>query len=248
MNISAIKCTPIKPKVSFRSDDTKFDAQTLHDMAADLNEKAVSSKDIKKPLAIVASLAALAGIAYGGGKKVAAGANVIYEKVAAAAKPAVKDAADDVAEAARKANLGVVIEDGLKKVSSLATKGIEKLRTVPVGQVTVHASKKDMIRNTAADVLEKGLNIVKTGYKKVAYSGVPANADAAAKAQAALENVAGVVGLATVVPEIISRDADGNGVKDIVQKSQNAYTSTEDKVKNATENLGTVTNIIQMLT
>lgn len=248
MNISAIKCTPIKPQVSFRSDESKFDAQALHDMASDLNEKAVDSKDIKKPLAIVASLAALAGIAYGGGKKVAAGANVIYEKVAAAAKPAVKEAADDVAEAARKANLGVVIEDGLKKASSIAANGISKLRTVPVGEVTVHASKKDMIRNTVADVLEKGLNVAKTAYKKVAYSGIPANADATAKAQAAFENVAGAIGLATVVPEIISRDADGDGVKDIVQKSQNAYTSTEDKVKNATENMGTVTNILQMLT
>ena len=247
MNISAINCTPIKPKVSFGDVEHKnFDAEKLHNMATDLNERSVDSKDIKKPLAVVASLAALAGIAYGGGKKIATGANVIYEKVAAAAKPAIKETADDVAQAAKKANLGVVLEDGLKKASSLATKGIDKLKINP--QQTTVLSKKDILRNKAANILEKGLNLAKAGYKKVAYSGIADDIVGAARSQAAFENLAGAVGLATVVPEIISRDADGNGVKDIMETTQNAYTAKEDQIKEAAANLGAVSDIVQMFT
>ena len=231
MNISAINCTPIKPKVSFGDVEHKnFDAEKLHDMATDLNERSVDSKDIKKPIAVVASLAALAGIAYGGGKKIATGANVIYEKVAAAAKPAIKETADDVAQVAKNTNLGVVLEDGLKKASSIASQAISNLR------------------NKSADILEKGLNIAKNAYKKVAYSGIADDIVGAARSQAALENVAGVIGLATVVPEIVARDANDDGVNDIMQKSQNAYTSKEEQIKAAADNLGAVSDIVQMFT
>ena len=248
MNISAINCTPIKPKVSFGDVEHKnFDAEKLHDMATDLNERSVDSKDIKKPIAVVASLAALAGIAYGGGKKIATGANVIYEKVAAAAKPAIKETADDVAQAAKNTNLGVVLEDGLKKASSIASQAISKVRVPASEEITV-LTKSQHLRNKSADILEKGLNIAKNAYKKVAYSGIADDIVGAARSQAALENVAGVIGLATVVPEIVARDANDDGVNDIMQKSQNAYTSKEEQIKAAADNLGAVSDIVQMFT
>lgn len=241
MNISAINSTPIKPQVAFKQMD--IDHEKLHTMATELDGQKVDAKDIKRPIAIVASLAALAGIAYGGGKKIATGASVIYEKVASLAK----NSADDAAEAAKNANLGVVIENGLKKASSFANNGISKLRTVDPKEVTV-LTKKDFIRNKTADVLEKGLNLAKNTYKKLAYSGISKDVVGADRAQKAFENVAGLVGLATVVPEIATRDANEDGVKDIMQKSQNAYTATAEKVTSYSQDLNAVQEMIQMLT
>ena len=82
----------------------------------------------------------------------------------------------------------------------------------------------------------------------MAYSGIADDVVGADRAQKAFENVAGAVGLATVVPEIVSRDANEDGVEDILQKSQNAYTSTEEKIAQVTKDLGVVTDIIQSLT
>lgn len=244
MNISAVNCTPIKPKVSFG--DIEHSHRQLHDMADEYTSETVDGKDIKRPIAIVASLAALVGIAYGGGKKAASASSAIYKKVANTVKPIAKNSADDVAQGAKE--LGVIIEDGLKKASKLASVGIDKLRTVPKDEVTVLTSKKDVIKNKTADILEKGLALAKAGYKKVAYSGIADDVVGADRAQKAFENVAGAVGLATVVPEIVSRDANEDGVEDILQKSQNAYTSTEEKIAQVTKDLGVVTDIIQSLT
>ena len=252
MNISAINCTPIKPQVKFGNVEDNH--RQLHDIADEYTTEAVDGKDIKRPLAIVASLAALAGVAYGGGKKAASLASNVYK---AAIKPTVKNVGDDVAKAAKEgaddvakavkdSNLGVVIENGLKKASKIATTGIAKLKIDP--QQTTVLSKKDIIKNKTADILEKGLNLAKAGYKKIAYSGIADDVVGADRAQKAFENVAGAVGLATVVPEIISRDANEDGVKDILQKSQNAYTSTEEKIGQVAKDLGTVTDIVQMFT
>lgn len=241
MNISAVNSTPIKPQVAFKQIDVNH--QKLHDMAAELDEQKVDSKDIKRPIAVIASLAALAGIAYGGGKKIATGASVIYEKAAALSKNSV----DDAATAAKKANLGVVIEDGLKKASHVATKGISKIRTVNPDEITV-LTKKDFIRNKVADGLDKSLGFAKNTYKKLAYSGISSEVVGADRAQKAFENVAGIVGLATVVPEIATRDANDDGIKDIMQKSQNAYTSTANKVDAYSKDLSAVEEMIQLFT
>lgn len=241
MNISAISSTPIKPQVAFKQIDV--DHRKLYNMANELDEQKVDSKDIKRPLAIIASLAALVGVTYASGKKLAAAASVIYEKASVVAKKSTDDAAD----VAKKTNLGVVLEDGLKKVSNVATKGINKLRPVAPDEVTV-LTKKQFAKNKTADVLEKGLNLAKKAYKKVAYSGISNDALPADRAQKAFENVAGMVSLATVAPEIVTRDSNEDGVKDIMQKSQNAYLATANKTATFSKDLSAVEEMIQLFT
>ena len=58
------------------------------------------------------------------------------------------------------------------------------------------------------------------------------------------ENVAGAIGLATVVPEILRRDANEDGVKDIMQKSEIAYTHREDKIAKATADINSLGGVV----
>lgn len=243
MNISAVNCTPIKPNVSFG--DVEHTHKQLHDMADEFSSSKEEGKksDVKKPLAIVMSLAALVGIAYGGGKKAASAASAVYKKVVTSVGNVAKSSTDDVAGAAKNSDLGLLIENGLKKASSIATSGIGKLKVTSEKELT----KSEKVRNATAKVLEKGLNLAKTGYKKIAYSGIADDIVGAERAQKAFENIAGAVGLATFVPEIVSRDADGDGTKDILQNSQNAYTKAEEKLDQVHKDLGVVTDVIQML-
>ena len=265
MSISAIKCTPIKPQVSFRADDAQqkeIDHEKLHGLAEELASSENSTK-IKKPLAVIASFAALAGLAYGGGKKVATGVNAIYEKAVAAAKPVVKEAADDVANAAKEgaddaakaiknSNLGVVLEDGLKKASSLATKGIDKLRVSTADDIA-ELTKSQKVRNKAADVLQKGLDLAKTGYKKIAYSGIADDVVGADRAKQAFENVAGAAGLVYGTAQVLSDDGDKttgekpNKIADILEKGPSAYGVVGEAINDATKDLGIIGQIVETL-
>ena len=168
------------------------------------------------------------------------------EKSSGEVKDAASKLADETKEAVKKAKLGELFETGLKKASAFMSDKIAKLRTVAPEDITV-LSKKDMIKNALANVLEKGLNFAKNIYKKIAYSTIPSDVVGADKAQKAFENVAGAVGVATIVPEIISRDADGDGVKDIMQKSQNAYTSKAEQSGEFEKNIGFISEILQTL-
>ena len=102
MNISAINCTPIKPKVSFG--DVEHSHKQLHDMADEFASQRKDGdgkkSDVKSPLAIIVSLAALVGIAYGGGKKAASAASTVYKKAATTVNNIAKNSTDDVAATA----------------------------------------------------------------------------------------------------------------------------------------------------
>lgn len=245
MNISAVNCTPIKPQVAFK--EQKVDYEKLHTLATDLDNQSVNPHDVKKPIAVLLSLAALAGVSYAGGVKAAKGASILYEKISNVISKFKGEVAEGTKEVAQKAQLGEVIESGLKKLYSIADFGIEKLRTVPSEEVTV-LTKKQMNRNAIPSLLKSGLEFAKNIYKKVAYGLIPKGVDGAERAQKAFENVAGAVGLATVFPAIARRDADGDGVKDIMQKSQNAYTAKAEQSREIISNMGLIGDVIESLT
>ena len=70
----------------------------------------------------------------------------------------------------------------------------------------------------------------------------------AVKQAKAFANIGGIVGLATMFPSILSKDNDGNGVKDILQKGQNAYTGTKTRINNFSDKVGIIGNLINLYT
>lgn len=271
MNISAVNCTPIKPQ-SFKGIESNYNQ--LHIASQKLSGECVDSKDIKKPLAIATSLAALVGVGIAKGRLSAVAGSAVFEtiqnlvakykgkgqeiasevagdvkdvasRVATEAKDAASKVAGEAKETVKNAKLGVAVENGLKKAATFAKENIAKLRTV--AEEGKELTKFQKIKNVAADVLDFVLDFAKNAYKKIAYSNIDAKVVGDERAKQAFENVAGVAGAAVVVPDVLSRDADGDGVKDILQKSQNAYTRAEEKFGHLAEDINAVGEVLRML-
>lgn len=251
MSISAINCTPIKPQVSFSAARQEHRHSYMDECPA--CDSKVKGNDVKDPVAVIASLAALAGLAYGGAKGSAAGVSKLYNTVAEAINKNAKKVAGEAADKAKTITpeLGSLFDKGLGFVSEGAD------RVVGLVKKGIADDAKDLTKTQKARVfvsnkLADGIDLVKKGYNKVAYFNVADDVVGAARAQAGFENIAGAVGLATVVPEILGRDANEDGVKDIMQKSEIAYTHREDQIAKATADInslgGVVSTVITNLT
>ena len=261
MNISATNCTPIKPQ-SFKSVETNY--RQLHTASQKLSGECVDSNDIKKPLAIATSFAALVGLGIAKGRVAAIASSSLFEtvqnliakykgkgqeiasEVAGDVKDVASKAADEAKETVKNAKLGVVVENGLKKAATFAKENIGKLRTV--AEEGKELTKFQKIKNAAADVLDFVVDFAKKAYKKIAYSNIDEKVVGDERAKEAFENVAGAAGAAVVVPEVLSRDADGDGVKDILQKSQNAYTKAEERFGHLSENISAFGEFVGLFT
>ena len=162
-----------------------------------LNDEFVSSEEIKSPVAALASIGLAGLLAYAGGK----GVGNILSKVS-------------------KGRIVTGFEGLLKGVSTKAKDFSGKL-------INQNPGKLNKVKNVAGNTIEKAEGFGRRVYNKLANSGLAENATAADKTKNAFLNAAGWAGVATVFPDICARDTDGDGVKDILQKSQNACTGTE---------------------
>lgn len=236
MSISAVSCTPLKPKVSFGKDDETVDLskykithEDYFDKKSDLNintdniiemlakylngfqEKKVDSNDIKHPFYIAAS-AALAGFAaYKGGKG--------FASLASSKFP----------------NAGVKLENGLKSISKAAIKSSSNLSN--------SASKFKKYAGSAIGHIENGL---RKAYKGIAYSNIPADKVNPERASIAMSKTAGALSAAGALYAVLNRDSNGDGVKDIMQKSQNVYTGFQTKKETANDIIGLFSEIAQI--
>ena len=216
MTISAINCSPIKPQVSFGNEQENF--EKISGISDKINEKIVDSNDIKKPVAVCASIALAALGAYVGAKNVT---SALTKKVAP--------------------NMGVKVEAGLKTAANAIKANASKLaETAPE---TKFAKVKTLAGKAVGSVEGAARNL----YKKVAYSGLSKEMVNPEKASAALANVAGAVAGASALSTVLTKDSDGDGIKDIMQKSQNVYTGTKTKCGNAFETVNLLGEIAQAL-
>ena len=85
-------------------------------------------------------------------------------------------------------------------------------------------------------ILKKAENSVDDAIKKAESS-----VDDATRA---FTNISGLASVATVVPPILGKDSDDNGVNDILEKTQNAYTG---KKVNIDQKLGLLSGIADIL-
>ena len=218
MAISAINCTPIKPQVAFgNSAQEQFDE--INDISDKINDKIVNSDDIKKPVAVAASVA-LAGLTSW------AGARALTSAVTSKFLP----------------KAGVYVETGLKTAANAVKSGADKFAQVTPEKKLSLATVKKYTGKAVASIEEGARNI----YKKVAYSGIDEKVVNPERANKALANAAGAGAATITVADICTKDSNGDGITDIMQKSQNAYTGAKTQYGNAFETVGVLSEIAQM--
>ena len=104
--------------------------------------------------------------------------------------------------------------------------------------------KLGKIKNVTGKVLQKAGNVAKLGYDKIGGN----IENAAEKSSTVFQNIFGVGAMATVLPGLFSKDSDKNGVSDILEKGQNAYTGTKTGVAGALEKTSQFAELIDLLT
>ena len=236
MNISAVSCSPIKPKASFGQVEDKTNYEQVTKVTEAMNDELVQSKNIKKPLAAALSIGLAVALAYASGKRIAGIVSHIFKKAPETLESFFKKGAQLTEGLAGK--LKTVNPD--KKIvgegSKLAGKKLGNLlNKVKIGK----------IENTVGSLLEKAEGTAKKVYKKIAYAGLQEGGNKAAKA---MENIFGWGAVGTVVPTVLKKDANEDGVSDILQRGQNAYTGTQSKFAGAIDKANGLADLVDLLT
>ena len=229
MNISAVNCTPIKPQTfgNIISDEYQKLCK-LEDFSDGVIDEFVASEqqdkktNIKKPLAAAASVGLAGLLAFASGRL----------------------AANKIAEVLKSAHVDLpgVMDNSLRKVSGKMKDTASKLLSENP------ATKSAKAKNVLSKVISTTENVAKKGYKKIAYSRVLAEDTAEVIKSKAFANMGGALGVATILPTVCSKDNDENGVADILQIGQNAYTGTKTKMSDMLNNVGKLSDLVSILT
>lgn len=246
MNISAVNCTPIKPQVSFgynsdvnerdncsfNPEDLDMDSyqdnfekiQTFTDRVNQDYIKRLSAKasNIKKPIFAAASVGLAALFAFASGKL----------------------AASKLAELSKslKIDLPNVVDNSLRNTS-------KKMKDVSTALFKENpVTKFDKLRNGASKLVYGAEELAKKGYKRIAYSRVTPNDTAEIIKDKAFANLGGLLGLSTILPRVCSKDNNTNGVSDILEIGQNAYTGTKTKMTDVLKEVNNIGNLVTLLT
>ena len=226
MNISAINCTPIKPQASFKGErnlkfeDREFDS--FMELSDKLDGEFVHSDNIKKPIAVVASigLAGLTAFVFGG----------------------------KIVGLARRAFPELTNPESTKYFENYIKKGADKVKSFATN-LQESTGKGEKFKKFAGKKIEQAEDLAKSAYKKITNIGlknVPQNeGDIAAKK---LENLGGAVSTAFFVPNALKADANEDGVADISQRGQNAYTGTKQEINRSVEKFNVIGDLVDILT
>lgn len=217
MSISSVNCTPIKPNVSFGGKEREKH-EKICEATDKFNDQYVKSSDIKKPLAVGASVALAAIASYATGRGVT---NLATSKFAP--------------------NAGEVVEKHLKSAANTVKTKAEELINTPQDKTL------STVRQLAGKAVSKAEEGARTVYKKVAYLGLPKEVQNPERARKALGNVVGAGTAVAATTDICTVDSNKDGVADIFQKSQNAYTGAKTNFQNAFEAINAVSEIAQVI-
>ncbi len=223
MSIPAVNCTTIKPQVSFgKADNDEERLYNYSKFADEVNDKYINSQNVKKPVAAAVSVALAGLIAFASGKLLASKAAIVAEKF--------------------KINLPEILDSSLGKLSKLSSDVSGRL--IKENPVT----KSEKAADLAGKVIAGATNCAKKVYNKVAKSGVtPLDTQEVIKSKA-FANLGGTLGVATILPSVCSKDNDENGIADILEKGQNAYTGTKNKMGKLMEDASKFSDLVELLT
>lgn len=207
MSISAVNCTPIKPQVSFKGDNqTKTKGLPDYDTVLSLTDKV--NDEFVQSSDIKSPVTAAVSIGLAALVAFATGKKIgnLVSKIATKAPDTLVNTATKGGQELSK------LANSLKGADSGKLAQAKKLTGKVLGSAHKYMSKA--YHSIASIGIEKGAN--------------PTNANT-------FSNIFGIAGLATIFPTVVTKDSNGDGVKDILQKGQNAYTGTKSKMNGALE-------------
>lgn len=231
MNISAINCTPIKPQTSFKSNDGWDDCRgfdELEQITDKLNDEFVHSSTVKKPLAVVATVAIATALAFGGGKKIAYSVKEFVNKLLSTEKNPI-----DITDP----KCAKYFEKPLKEFSTSLQEKATKLQS---GE-----GKLPKFKKVVGMILEKVEDTARTTYKKVANIGVKEGLTPEQLGTKKFENLGGAIGVGTFVPAFSAKDNDDNGVADASETTQSAYNPNSGKGPSYDNTKGRLTKALE---
>ena len=280
MKVSAINATPIKPQSFGMAKEDRKEIETVLDKT-DAVYGAVVQPNVKKPIAIVASVGLAVLSAYLFGSKLAYGATKVFKTIA---NPVIKEeiagAVNEKGEQLYKEYANPkyfenIIKTGVGKVtefasalkdkagdkSKLCDKVADIISKVPEGneQKMDKAVRKiaklgkksalgDKVVDTAYKLFDKGLVYAKKGYKKVVNIGVEKLDDPVKIGEKKLQNFVGALTAAVMLPKVCKADANKDGIADISQRGQNAYTGARTIIKDSIQRSNVVGDLLDLLT
>ena len=205
MNVSAINCTPIKPKVSF-GNDGQSDYTKIAQQAEAIRDEYVSADRLKSPAGVVASVAACGLKAFASGAILASLVAGLAKGAPTKLQGALKKGSQGIRNFA--AGLG---DDAAKhaRIKKPIGKAISK-----VEEVARNAYKKVINPNTDAITADMADNVVSKIH---------------AQNNRALQKMAGIATAAAVLPAATTVSKDGDNIPDILQKGTEKVVGATDK-------------------
>ena len=223
MKISAVQATPIKPQSFGMAEKEQKEFENYFDKA-DALYSSVQQSNVKKPIAIVASVALAAVTAYLFGSKIAGGIGRLKPVIIS---PQVKNEA------------GELISNP-KYFENVIKKGVGK-----VSKFTAGLAEKGGNKQKIASILDKGQELAKKGYKAVTGIGTK-SIDPAQVPLKKFQNLAGVATAAVMLPRVCKADANKDGIADISQRGQNAYTGAKREINNTLHNANVLGDLLDL--
>ena len=184
-----------------------------------INDTYVKSSDIKSPVAIGGSLALAMFASAKTGKGLT---NLITSRNFAQ-------------------NAGVKFENGVNKAFTSMSEQANKLKEAKGDGILTkvkHGAGKTI------ETIERALNY---SFEKVAYSFIKKDSVNPQRANEALGNVVGAATATGVTCDILTKDSNGDGVCDIMQKSQNAYTGSKNTYESTSQILGLISDVAEVV-
>ena len=222
MNVSAINCTPIKPKVSFGNNDTDY--TKVAQQAEAIKDEYVNADRLKSPAGVVASVAACGLKAFASGAVLAS----LFAGIAKGAPTKLQGALKKGSQGIRKfaADLS---DDAAKhaKVKKPIGKAIAK-----VEQVARNAYKKVINPNTTAIADDMADDVVNAIH---------------AQNNRALQKMVGIGTAAAVLPAATTVSNDGDEVPDMLQKFEAGANKVTGATTRATADLTALQNLVDIV-
>ncbi len=189
MTISAINYSGVKPQTSFKSNEQDRFKEFRDYTYYKLQNYNVKPGDIKEPIAIAGTFLLAAVIPYATTKCITTEllSSNAAKKFCYSIEAKIKNKADN-------------FRDGVKRLSETNGGGI-------IDNVKKYTGKGiGFVENTARNI-----------YKSIAYVGLPADMEKKEKSAKAMANIVAAGAVGAILPDICTKDSDGDGIKDIMQ-------------------------------
>lgn len=222
MNVSAVNCTPIKPKVSFGNNDTDY--TKVAQQAEAIKDEYVNADRLKSPAGVVASVAACGLKAFASGAVLAS----LFAGIA-------KGAPTKLQGALKKGSQGI-----RKVAADLSDDAVKHAKVKkPIGKAI--AKVEQVVRNAYKKVINPNTTAIVEGMSDDAVNAIHAQNNRA------LQKMVGIGTAAAVLPAATTISNDGDEVPDMLQKVEAGTSKVVGSTDKAASDIVALTHLAELV-